>query len=418
MTDEKRLLSGLVSSDEYAALLALRPEFNLFDLLNDALREPAWSRIFSGVLDSTLPHELGNKALLGWLPRIADELRRTGRKLPKAFQHVRTDAIVRSKVEYHTRKGRKVDVLLRILDAKHDVAAVIGIENKLGSPEQPNQIRDYQTALSEDFPQAEKFILYLTPDGREPRTAKDDATCPCLPASYRTMVDTCRSLCRDAAPKVALMLDCLSSEIESAVLEKTMVEKHAEEIVRRLWANPDHRKAIQLIIKYSPTPRKLWETELLDRVNLKLKNLGIASAAVGPVSFYPVESDNPYEIKLKCGGKVGDAAEQAGIVLYYMLDCSDRRRPTIGSEFVLRLMAWCDSCTTQRLAKVAKLKSELPKCSDYRFDSGQQMDIWMGGSYTLRDLDKNDVEGMAKLVCSGVDATWPVLLKKTSVLRQ
>lgn len=341
---------------------------------------------------------------------VNEELETKGEQLPVAFRQVCSDSIVRSTVEYTTTKKRRVDILVRILNAKHRVMAVIGIENKLNSPEQRAQIADYQAALTEVFPKADRLILYLTPDGREARTANASETCPYLPVSYQTMVKICQSLCAVAGPKVALLLESLCSEIESMVLGETKMEKEAKELIRQLWADPDHRKAMRLIIECIPTPRKLWETDLFKRVEAPLKELGVELAEESPICFYPNRSESPPEIKFGCGGKVGEAAEQAYFSLIYMLHCCDKN-PVFGCEFVLRLMAWCESSSARQFVKNMELQKELPASGTLRNWSSWE-NIWTGGSYTLRDFDRLDLEGMANLLLDGVRLTWPVLAKK------
>jgi hypothetical protein len=414
MADASRLIHQLSASKEYAALQALRPEFNLFGLLDDALREPAWSRLFSGVLDSTRPHGLGNKGLRDWLTLVDEELETKGNQLPVAFRQVPSDAIVRSRVEYTTPKKRRVDVLVRILDAKHRVTAVIGIENKLYSPEQPAQIADYQAAVTEVFPNADQLILYLTPNGKEALTASASAPCPYRPVSYRTMVKTCQSLCAGAGPKVALLLESLCSEIESTVLGETKMEKEAKALIRQLWEDPDNRKAMRLIIECIPTHRKLWETDLFERVKTRLGALGVELAKEeSPISFYPIGSERPREIKFRCGGKVGEVAKQAEFV--YMQDCSDKS-PVSGSEFVLRLCAWCKPDSAQQLVKNMKLQNEFPESGSLRRPWQSWVNVWTGGSYMLGDDDKLNVESMADLLLGGVGLTWPVLARKIGKL--
>lgn len=414
MADATRLIHQLIARKEYTALKALRPEFSLFALLDDALREPAWSRLFSGVLDSTLSHQLGNKALRGWLTLVADEVEKKGKSLPAAFRPVPSDAIVRSTVEYTTPKKRRVDILVRILDAEHHLTAVIGIENKLNSPEQPAQIADYQAALTEVFPEVDRLILYLTPDGRDAQTANESATCAYLPVSYRTMVKTCQSLCAGADPKVAVLLESLCSEIESTVFGETKMEKQATDLIRQLWTDPDHRKAMRLIIQCVPTPQKLWEDHLLKQVEGPLKACGVELAGESPIHFYPSSSASPREIKFKCGGKVGEAAERAKFCLIYMLHCGDKD-PDIGSEFILRLMAGCESGRARQRVKDMRLPDELPSSGGLRHWNWWE-NIWTGGSYTLRDFDKLDLKGMANLLLNGVRLTWPVLAKKMATL--
>ena len=397
--------------NQHTALQQLKPEFNLFSLLDDALREPAWSRLFSGILDSTLPHGLGNKAFRGWLAEVADESGKKGKQLPAFFRDVPFDAIVRSTVEYSTPKKRRIDVLVRVLDSAHRVVGVVGIENKLGSPEQPSQVADYQAALAEVFPGAHQLIVYLTPDGREARTADPSAKCPYLPTSYRTMVRLCQALRTGAEPKVGLLLDGLCSEIENTVLGDGKMERDAKELVRKLWSDPEHRKALRLIAECVPTPRKLWETELFKRVEGPLKACGIELDEERLIYFYPNSSESPHEVKFGCGGTVGEATGKAGFWLNYMLHCRDRN-PDIGSEFVLRLMAWCDSDRGRRRVKELVLEDELPPAGGTLRHWSSWENVWTGGSYTLRDFDALDLDGMASLLLDGVRQTWPVVAKR------
>jgi hypothetical protein len=412
---ETQAINGLLASGEYAALQRLRPEFNLFSLLDDALREPAWSRLFSGLLDSTLPHGLGSAPLRGWLAEVADESDKKGKQLPAFFRDLPSDATVRSTVEYSTPKRRRIDVLVRVLDAAHRVVGVVGIENKLGSPEQAAQVGDYQAALAEVFPGAHQLIIYLTPDGREARTADPSATCPYLPASYRTMVRLCRALSTGAEPKVGLLVDSLCSEIENAVLGDGKMEREARELIRKLWSDADHRRAMRLIVECVPTPRKLWETELFKRVEGPLKECGVELDEETPIHFYPNGSESPNEVKFGCGGEVGEAAGKVGFWLIYMLHCRERN-PDVGSEFLLRLMAWCDSEDGSRRVKALKLGDELPAAGGALRHWSSWENIWTGGSYTLRDFDALDLDGMANLLLDGVRQTWPVVAKRVAQL--
>lgn len=408
---ETEILQRLVASNSYVALQKLKPKFNLFSLLDDALREPAWSRLFSGMLDSTVPHGLGNKALCAWLLRVDDEVRTKGARLPGFFQTVSPDLITRTTVEYTTPKGRHVDILVRILDAKHRVVAVVGIENKLSSPEQPSQLADYQAALTEVFPDAHQLIVYFTPDGREAQTADPSAKCPYLPASYETMVATCQSLSLHALPRVGVLLQSLCEEIKGVVLGESAMQKEAKQLIQKLWADSDHRRAMRLISECIPTPRKLWDSGLTNRIEHDLKAIRIEFQ---PVYYYPQRSESPHEIKFECAGTVGDIAEKAGFYLIYMLHCSDKN-PDIGSEFCLRLMAWCEAPKARQRVKDTHLERGLPAGGALRHWSKWE-NIWTGGSYSLQDFGALDREGMAMLLLDGARQTYPIIAKKVAKL--
>jgi hypothetical protein len=228
------------------------------------------------------------------------------------------------------------------------------------------------------------------------------------------MVNACKSLCRGAGPKVTLLLESLCSEIESTVLGETRMEKRAKELIRQLWANPDHRRAMRFIIECVPTPRKLWETDLFKRVAGPLKARGIQLPQENPIDLYPESSESPREIKFYCSGKFGEAAERAGFALAYMLHSGDKH-PDIGSEFVVRLVAWYESDRARQRVKDMQLGNELATSGPLRHWSSWE-NIWTSGPYIIRDFGKLDVKGMAKLLLDGVDQTWPALAKRVSKL--
>ena len=263
---ESELIERLTAADEYDALKKLTPNFNLFDLLDDALREPAWSRSLSALLDSTLPHGLGERGFREWLKLIDREVGNNGMTFPDAFRGLPSGSIFRTSCEYSTPAGRRIDILVRVLDRTHRVIGAVGIENKLESPELPSQVCDYQAALCEVFPKANRLIVYLTPDGRKPTTADPLSKCPYVSASYRTMVEYCRILEPNAQPKVAALLESLAEEIELTVLGETKMNAQAKTLLAKLWADPAHRQALRLIAECIPTPRTLWETGLLKQI--------------------------------------------------------------------------------------------------------------------------------------------------------
>ncbi len=405
------LISRLIATEEYLALKNLTPEFNLFALLEDALREPAWSRIFSGILDSTLPHGLGDAAFRQWLTLVDEESGNTGTSVPASFLNLPRGSIIRTSCEYSTPAGRRVDIVVRILDSKHRLFAVVGIENKLGSREQPSQIADYQAALSEVFPEANRLIIYLTPDGRAPETSDKHSTCPCVSTSYGTMVGICRKLGNNATtnPNVRALLKSLGNEIKATVLGDDKMKRDAKALIGKLWLDPSHRQALRLIIECVPTPRKIWESGLVKRIEPPAKAFGML-VDDHCIEFYPDRNASPHEIKIWCGGEIAKTFDRLGFHFCYMLHCRERN-PDIGSEFSLRLMAWCESARGSRCLKDLELEGTLPPSGSRRHWSSWQ-NIWTGASYVLQDLDTGDFNALARLVLDGAQQTYPVIANK------
>lgn len=397
------LIRRLIASEQYGSLKRLTPSFNLFALLGDALREPAWSRIFAGLLDSTLPHGLGDAPLRLWLRHIYAEQDGNGAPIPASFLRLPAGAVVRTSVEFSTPAGRRIDILIRVLDSKHRVAAVIGVENKLDSPEQPSQIADYQAALDESFPGVRRLILYLTPDGRSPETANSTSTCQCHLASYKTIVKLCETLDSDALGDVQLLLRSIQREIRSAALQENDMQAKAKSLVEKLWSDPEHRRAMQLIVECVPTQRKTWESQLQSRLK-KVATANRMEIDDDCFEYYPAKSASPREIKVYCGGATAETSERMGFYLCYMLHCTDQV-PDAGSEFCVRLVAWCKSRRARdRIAKL-NLSERLPPSRPLKSWS-QWENIWTGEPYVLRGSDAKDVEGLSSLFSQATKATF------------
>jgi hypothetical protein len=402
------LIKRLISSEQYRALQGLKPQFNLFTVLNDAMHENAWSRMFAGLLDSTLPHELGVAMLREWLSEVANENPSNPGKVSPLLLLISPNGSIKVSVEHSTPEGRRIDILIQILDPQRQTVGVIGVENKLDSPEQPTQVSDYQTALSGSFSGIPRLLIFLTPDRRAPKTAADSLDCPCLPTSYRTMVDACRKLSAGGSPEVKLLLECLSREIEETVLGESRMTAKASALVLELWSDPEHRKALRLISELLPTPRRVWEEKLLDQVRDRLSQAG-SKMEPDILTFYP-QGASPREIKVWCGSEFGDRTEELGFHVCYMLH-SDDRIPDIGSTFIVRLMAWCDSSKGREFVKSLALERAFPKSGE-RKSWAKLEGLWTGGSYSLQDLGTRDLVGLSTLLVDSVKETYPIIAKR------
>ncbi len=190
------------------------------------------------------------------------------------------------------------------------------------------------------------------------------------------------------------------------------MKAQAKALLAKLWSDPGHRQALRLIAECIPTPRKLWETGLIQQIAKQAGFFGLVlDLANDELSvFYPNKNASPQEIKLWFGGEISEQASRLGFRLCYMLHCSDRN-PNVGSEFSLRLMAWCDSAQAKQRLKKSGLEGILPPSGKHRNWSSWE-NIWTGGAYILQDLDAIDLKGMAKLVVDDARRTYPTVAKK------
>jgi hypothetical protein len=82
-------------------------------------------------------------------------------------------------------RGR-IDFMIRL--GKEGESGVIGIENKIYSPESDNQTTAYAQGMKEDFEGKKHFLILLTPDGRSPASREFK------PVSYMRLVEELRAI--------------------------------------------------------------------------------------------------------------------------------------------------------------------------------------------------------------------------------
>lgn len=166
-TDVSREISALKSLESWPELERLqriliesrrqRLRRNIFRLTQRDLRaEGLHSRMIAWLLDPQEWHGLGDKfasRFVGAMLRGCDSMKR-----PPA-------TVVRVETEASTGEG-PIDILL---ETRSDgLRGVIGIENKIDSPEVDGQLRRYGVGLVRRFPDACVFVALLTPDRRKP----------------------------------------------------------------------------------------------------------------------------------------------------------------------------------------------------------------------------------------------------------
>src|SRR6266446_3363410 len=115
-------LRRLVATAEWqriAGLPRITDPFNLFELLEDAaICENAWSRIISFLFDASANHGFGLKLLRWW---AADNLVGGFSELTKSAKTSTCE------VEWGTFEGRRLDMLIKLLNDSGYPIGVIGI---------------------------------------------------------------------------------------------------------------------------------------------------------------------------------------------------------------------------------------------------------------------------------------------------
>jgi hypothetical protein len=389
-----RGLEKLQKSAEWKCISAMSEVtngFSLFSLLEDAVCENAWSRIINFLFDSSGDHALGLRPLSHWIAGAV------GAPFPDL---IRSAKATTSETEWGTLEGRRLDILVKLLDGGGHLLGVIGIENKVWSGEQYRQLSAYQTALTDAFHGVPKILVFLTPDKREPLTASKSSECRVQSVSYESVVKLCDLLMPDASGDLRLLISSLSEFITRNILHKEIMRKQIKDSVAKLYQDPEKRRVIELIVEHRPTVRAVLE-EVASSVEGDLEPGGLKMG--GHHDYWPKDDDFSPELRL--WPNAWNAPK--GSAICYMLR-SRARKPFIGDKFTVLLTADCKNDAVRR--RMEQLRLQLPPRHSHKWKrwSGWEV-LWEGETYQLRDLGSTDIQQLTAHLADAVQNTFEPL---------
>jgi hypothetical protein len=139
-----------------------------------------------------------------------------------------------------------IDVVVEITSVQGTV--VVGIENKVDAGEQPQQIGRYQEALKRAYRDRTAVMVFLTPTGREPFTARVPSPVPAVAVGYELVLNAVKEARRRTIPRSRD--ERVLSEIAAHLEEDILGEPEVKTLVRQLWRT--HGRALQLAMKHRP----------------------------------------------------------------------------------------------------------------------------------------------------------------------
>ncbi len=388
--------------ERIAKMPEVNDRFNLFDLLEDAVCENAWSRIIHFLFDSSANHGLGLSPLRYWTAHCLDS---SFLELVKLAQASTSDT------EWGTFEGRRLDILVKLLDKGGHLIGVVGIENKVWSGEQPRQLSDYQKALITEFRGIPKRLIFLTPDNRKPLTAVESSECPVREISYQSVVALCESLRLRTKGKLRLLIESLAEYVSRNILEKQAMENQIKNSVASLYRNPEHRRVIELIIEHRPTVKDMLE-KVAASIERQFRSRRLGKRFQCSHDYWPEEDDSTPELRIW----PEELNAPTGCRICYMLR-SRNRKPYIGDKFTVLLNAWCENDSIR--AKMQKLGMRLPSRHSHRWKHWRNWEVlWEGETYQLRDLGANDATQLSMLLADAIRKTVGPLREAFSKLRE
>ena len=417
--NDKTLINNLTETTEFKKLQELgslihdtQRQFDLLSVYKELIDEMAWSRLFAYLLDSTQNHGLGQSAFRKLL-EIIPKLKVFSKSLP-ADKDTETLCVT----EWKTENSRRIDILIKLTDEKGTIKAVVGIENKVDSGEQNDQIRDYQKSLIKAFPRIPKVLIYLTPDGRITETADDDLSCPALSVSFNSISVVCERIQKKTTGQGQIFLSVLKNHIDKLTNNQKM-EKEALQLIKKLYQDPAHRQAIKLIGQYSPNTRSVFEDLTSNLKNSKALPFSMDEKSI---YYHPSKSSNPQELAIRIN-ELSDIVK--GFEPYIMLRC-ENKNPDIGDIFTLRLALWDLNYESRDAVSKQAVRDKVQNAFSFTNSLGtnkhwwEWICVWTGNSYKLTDMGAKDVEGLTALLTNGIKQTYDQYklgLKKLAKLR-
>ena len=149
--------------------------------------------------------------------------------------------------------GRRIDILLV---SKADKFVCL-VENKIGSGESQDQLRDYLSGVEGAYEDATPFPVFLTPDGREPENEEDGKRY--VPISYQSIHDIIKRVLETRESIISASAAGFLSQYARTLRRHVLDTKdNIDELAAQLYEK--HRGAIDLIIKARPTEEAVgWE---------------------------------------------------------------------------------------------------------------------------------------------------------------
>ena len=163
--------------------------------------------------------------------------------------------------------GRRIDIFLV---SKADKFVCL-VENKIGSGESQDQLRDYLSGVEGTYDDHTPFPVFLTPDGREPENEEDGKRY--VPIGYQSIHDIMERVLETRGSTISASVAGFLSQYARTLRRHVLDTKdNIDELAAQLYEK--HRGAIDLIIKARPTEEAMgWEvvSHALEQYSSELK---------------------------------------------------------------------------------------------------------------------------------------------------
>ena len=229
LTNEEALQNFLLDIGCLDELLPWTGKFNMFDVLKISRTEIRHSNMLGWLLNPNENHGMGDVFLKGILQRLVEN-----------DSDGRYDVFNVLLMDFYTfsvmREWKNIDILLTSTEEK----TVIAIENKVGSHEHSNQLNRYRNILEKEYPDYNRMLVFLTPDGEKPSDVENWDV-----LTYSDVIDVLESAALQIKilPDVDLMIKNYIDVVRRDIVE----DQQLIDICNKIYNK--HKKALDLIFE-------------------------------------------------------------------------------------------------------------------------------------------------------------------------
>ena len=249
LTNEEALQIFLLDIGCLDELLPWTGKFNMFDVLKISRTEIRHSNMLGWLLNPNDNHGMGDVFLKGILQRLVEN-----------DSDGRYDVFNVLLMDFYTfsvmREWKNIDILLTSTEEK----TVVAIENKVGSHEHSNQLNRYRNILEKEYPDYNRMLVFLTPDGEKPSDVENWDV-----LTYSDVIDVLESVTLQIKilPDVDLMVKNYIDVVRRDIVE----DQQLIDICNKIYNK--HKKALDLIFEN----RKDGKTQVSDAIRDTLCSL-------------------------------------------------------------------------------------------------------------------------------------------------
>lgn len=245
MQDIENQLTGLIDDPDFLELNHRFGRFNIFEAVGAVRGELRHSNFLAFLMSPHASHGLGSEPLQRILRSMLEQCPSEVR--PIGSLNIAVGDLDGADVR---REEHNIDILIELKEFE----LVVAIENKVDSSAGDGQLKRYASVINSHFPNYRHLLVFLTPDGTEPREEGWTAY------GYTTLATTIDSLLKARTPppgETALVLKHYTEMLRRHIVEDEKLKELAMQLYLR------HRDALDFIFECRADGQENLLNELL-----------------------------------------------------------------------------------------------------------------------------------------------------------